>query len=261
MAHLDGSKGTESHAKIVPLALARLEKMIESRLDESGAGGEQENWVRVKVFEPDDASDGLEASDLPMEPEFYEGIVDRIMNALGDELEGQSAFFGAAKDEDLPEGMVRFPSSFEPEMPPQCDFIVANLKCHHCGVVSRDASTHCETFLSKEPQGRDLRVGDSIGELDLSERPEYYQGKINSEDVGHVLEGWECPSCANVNWAEVVLDEGVIRSVWSVELNRVALERADLISSECVELAAHLCGRPPWTLLGDDIVAILCEHL
>ena len=133
----------------------------------------------------------------------------------------------------------------------------------HCGTVSRpDTSTQCETFLHSTPNGRHIRVGDHIGPVMTSARSDYY-ATSKDDDGGdlHVLEGWECACCNGVNWAEIVIADEHVKSIWSVKLNQDALGRAHLISSESVEIAAELTGRPPWTLLDEDILTILFDRL
>ena len=245
LAHLEGN-GTG--ADVVPLALARLEKMIESRLGEV-SGEEFEPHVKVKVIEQKGADDG----ELSLEPEFYEGIVERIMESLSQAIDEDA--------NELPEGVI--PLRKAPDAPPtRCDFFVGKLRCQCCGRVSSDASTFCETFIRSEPMGEELRVGDWIGPVLLKARPDYYAPtRATTSASTHVLEGWECPQCQQVNWAEVVIRDEHVASIWSVELNRASLERANMISSECVDVAARLTGRAPWALLDEDILQILIDSL
>lgn len=256
MAHLDGSDG-EYSADVVPLALARLEKMIEARLSQVLPDSEFNQVVRVRVLEQE------KDEDLPADPEFYDGLVDRIMESLSEAL-FEEADATVTEDED---GTIQIrPLSPDHETfahPGNCDYFVARLRCQHCRKVApADTSTHCETFLRETPDGSPLAVGDFIGHIDVSQRPDYYQSRRTLEGANlHVLEGWECPCCQRVNWAEVVVRNEHIESIWSVNLSKETLHRAHLISSECVDLAARLSGKQPWQLIDADIVAVLLENL
>lgn len=266
MAYLDGPNDAPA-AEVVPLALARLEKMIESRLgDAMQAGDDREPLVKVRVIErnSEDDSEPLDRKNLPMEPEFYDGLVDRIMATIGDAMSEED---GLLEGVEYPEGVVAFPGmqhdSTPVEFVTRCDYFAARLRCQHCSEVSEnDASTHCETFLRPNPDGSELRVGDYVGAVEKTQRPDYYTSAVENHGGDfHVLEGWECPCCQQVNWAEVTVRDGYIVSIWSVELNRDTLERVHLVSSECVEVAARLTGRAPWALLGEDILALIHKHI
>ena len=244
-------------AEVVPLALARLEKLIESRLSEVLPDRDFEQLVKVKVF--DKAND---AADLPSDPEFYDGLVDRIIESLGEAI-FEDADASMEEDDD---GLIHFHALTDAQIashPGNCDYFVARMRCQGCGKVSHsDASTHCETFLRDRPDGSWLGVGSHVGLIDVSQRPDYYQSrKEQTTESLHVLEGWECPCCQKVNWAEVVVVDELVTSIWSVRLSRETLYRAHLISSECVELASKLSGKQPWELIDADIVSVLLEHL
>lgn len=255
MAYQGGSDG-EYSADVVPLALARLEKMIESRLAEVLPNGDHDQVVRVRVLEHHD-------DDLPADPEFYDGLVDRIMESLGEALFDE-AHSRITEDED---GTIHIHAArIDGDVsahPVNCDYFTARLRCQHCRKVApADASTHCETFLRDQPDGSSLGVGDHVGCIDVNQRPDYYQSRREVEGANlHILEGWECPSCQRVNWAEVVVRDQHIASIWSVNLSKDSLHRAHLISSECVELAARLSSKQPWELIDADIVAVLLDHL
>lgn len=254
MGYVEGTSG-KGNAEVVPLALARLEKMIESRLSDVLPDGELDQIVRVKVLERADSENHVSG-----DPEFYDGLVDRIMETLGEALL-EEAGTHISEDEN---GTIRIHSSLTDitAHPGHCDYFVARLRCQHCGKVSPgDDTTHCETFLRDTPDGSWLAVGDHVGEIDVHQRPDYYQSNRGTEAHLHVLEGWECPCCAKVNWAEIVVRDEHIASIWSVKLNRDTLERAHLISSECVDLAARLSGKQPWELIDADIVSVLLDHV
>ena len=269
--------------EVVPLALARLEKMIESRLcDSLSFGLDIDPIVKVKVLEEADfdasTSPEMQISALPADPEFYDGLVGRILETIDDliveedelvdaELAGMIDGRESAEQViDLTErlfeselGSIRVEESM-----PRCDWFVGRLRCHCCGHVSRSGDElHCETFLSAEPRGRQIGVGDELG-LERGQVPgDFYLRARGSRDADpmHVVEGWECGQCNGVNWAEIVLEAGVVRSMWSVALTRDVVDRATYLSSECVEVASQLTGRPAWTLLTEDVLEILLERL
>lgn len=256
VAYLDGRNSSAD--KVVPLALARLEKMIESRL---GGVLDQDNpIVKVKVLETELPEELQDPKNFPLDPEFYQGLVDRIVDTLGEVIRTEEP---KAEEGDVIHLQAYHTGETPGELPANCDFFVGRMRCLKCSYISRgDTATNCETFLRESPDGRAIRVGDNIGVLVDTARPDYYASQnLGNDGPLHVLEGWECPCCRSVNWAEVVIRDEVVESIWSVKLTSDVLQRAHLFSSECVEIAAELTGRPPWTLLDEDILAILAEHL
>jgi hypothetical protein len=256
LAYLEGRNGSEG-AQVVPLALARLEKLIEARLaDVLPEHQDLEQFVRVKVLEP------ANGQNFPVDGEFYDGLVDRIMESLTE------ALFEEAENQGLEDGSDEFPmpSAFASDIathPGNCDYFVGKMRCQHCKKISaNDTSTHCETFLRDVPNGSTLGLGAYVGSVDVHQRPDYYQTQHEQEGSDlHVLEGWECAHCHQVNWAEVVVRDEHVASVWSIKLSRDTLMRAHLISSECVELASKLSGKQPWELFEADIVSVLLEYI
>ncbi len=256
MAYLEGRNGSEG-AQVVPLALARLEKLIEARLaDVLPEHQDIEQFVRVKVLEP------AQGKHLPVDSEFYDGLVDRIMESLSEALFEEAESQGLDDDSEgfqlhsiLPGDTATHPGN--------CDYFIGRMRCQHCKKISaHDTSTHCETFLRDVPDGSALGLGDHVGPVDVHKRPDYYQPRHEQEGSDlHVLEGWECANCSQVNWAEVVVRDEHVASVWSIQLSRETLMRAHLISSECVELASKLSGKQPWELIEADIVSVLLEYL
>lgn len=216
----------QSGAVIVSLGIARFEKMLEKRFD---------GLVSVSVF---DSLTGENVSQF----ELDESLVDKIVGTLNESMTSNET------DVDVP--------------PSDCDFFVARLRCHRCKHVSQeDDSTLCETFLRQTPDGSWLRVGSRVGSIHTSHRQDYYTINRAHEGAIHIIEGWACPKCENVNWAEIVVEDETVRSIWSVALNQDSLNRAHLLSSECVELASQLANTPPWGLTSDEILRILHEKL
>lgn len=217
----------QSGAVIVSLGIARFEKMLEERFD---------GLVSVSVF------DSLTGEQVSQGFELDENLVDKIVGTLTESM----ATNGAQDD----------------THPSDCDFFVARLRCHRCRNVSpEDDSTLCETFLRQTPDGSWLRVGSVVGPITSAHRQDYYAVNRAQNGALHIIEGWACPKCEHVNWAEIVVENETIRSIWSVSLNQETLKRANLLSSECVELAGQLADTPPWGLTSDDILRILHEKL
>lgn len=253
---MDGTGRNDTN--VVPLSLARLERMIQVRLAESLDRG-IEPAITVKVVDSD-----LRSPSIPDDPAFYDLVVDRIVATLdqyldevadGAELsasalnhEIDAAFHGAADAADTA---------------PRSDSFVGRLRCMSCGIVTADESSACETFVRPEPRGQMFCVGSTLDFDHDDVARDYYARAIQpaGEAPIHILEGWECPHCESVNWAEIVIRDSLVSSIWSVALSRALLERAHYVTSECVELAARITGRPAWSLLRDDLFDVLFDEL
>ncbi len=251
MAYMDGT-GTPGGSTVVPLSLARLERMIQVRLAESLELGD-DPAITVKVCDPQ--SQGLPS--IPEDPAMYEAVVEKIVSALDRYLEPAHS---AAADAAVGEFETVF---LEQAQPHRSDRFVGHLRCHDCGAVTTDGDSGCETFLRAESDGTRFTVGDSFTFDPTGVRQSYYVYGIPAgrHESTHIVEGWECPECEAVNWAEIVVDPTErIRSVWSVSLSREVLERAHYVTSECIEVAARLSGRPAWTLDDGEVFEILFER-
>lgn len=247
---MEGSQTPKTPSEnVVPLALARLEKMIETRLsDDYSLGLDIEPLVRVKVLdtEPGEPVDLMEFAALPADPAFYDEVVESVLASIGglfDDGADPTDISGRQEDAD-------------------CDFFVGRLRCHECRqVTANDRSSQCETFVFPKPEGRSYKVGDTI-ELAPDELPRDYYAHLNAWDGNaplHVVEGWQCPCCDTINWAEVVVRDGVIASVWSVDLSNEVVERANILSAECIEVVAAKTGQPMWKLLEKGVLSAFVE--
>jgi len=257
MAYMDGPGSSEEN--VVPIALARLEKLIQVRLAESLELG-HEPAVTVKVFES--IHDGSVPA-IPDDPQFYDAVVEKIVSTLDaylDHVDEGAPLSASALNEEIENAFA------EPELevePRSCDHFVGHLRCHECGGITCDASAGCETFLRPNPDGTVFTVGRSFAFDPADVARDFYAHAMPpaSDEPVHIVEGWECPRCSAVNWAEIVVRDDTIASIWSVMLSRDVLERAHYVTSECVELAARITGRPAWSLLGDDVFEILFDRL
>jgi hypothetical protein len=112
-----------------------------------------------------------------------------------------------------------------------------------------------------DPDGSLLRVGDSV---EPSE-PELAYYTIRKPTLGgevRILDTWECRSCGRAdNWAEIVIDGGIIRSIEAVPLNKESFQRAHFIGYNANWVAAKLLGIPVGEISGKDVVQILLKRL
>lgn len=146
------------------------------------------------------------------------------------------------------------------------DYLVAALPCGRCGAVSpADASLEMTTRLRDDPQLAYLGVGDALP-VDTARalRSGYLLGHEPAPGEPVVLlHQWTCPACGDAyNWAEVVVDGGVITAIRAVDLNRGAVARAHYLVDDLREVAADLAGvRSALDLADDEAVRILAERL
>ena len=81
------------------------------------------------------------------------------------------------------------------------------------------------------------------------------------EDI-RILQTWECPNCNRVdNWAEIVIQGGIIRSIQPVSLNRETFRRANFIEGSAASVASRLLDIPINETIGMDVVQVLRERL
>ena len=142
------------------------------------------------------------------------------------------------------------------------DFFVARMKCPNCGETSPDdESTNMQTKIRKEPNLSYLRVGDSVEPAE----PDVAYLTIRKPEPGEdirILQTWECPNCNRVdNWAEIVIQGGIIRSIQPVSLNRETFRRANFIEDSAASVASRLLDIPINETIGMDVVQVLRERL
>ena len=142
------------------------------------------------------------------------------------------------------------------------DYLVAELPCGRCGTVSpADESTEMTTRLRDDPQLAYLGVGDALP-VDTPNVLRSGYVLLHEPAPGEpviLLHRWTCPACGYpYNWAEVVVDGGVIAAIRAVELNRDTVARAHFAVDDVREIAADLAGRrSPLGLSDDEAVRIL----
>jgi hypothetical protein len=250
---MDGSGHGDTN--VVPIALARLERMIQLRLADSVDQG-LEPAITVKVLEPD-----LSMPDIQDDPAAYDIVVDKIVETLDQYLNGVAD--GEALSASALNGEIEAAFSDRDALPRPSDSFVGRLRCMQCGIVTTDPTSFCETFLRAEPDGSQFCLGSEFV-FDHEDVAHDYYARAAAAGHGeptHIVEGWSCPHCDGLNWAEIVIRESLVSSVWSVALSRQVLERAHYVTSECVEFASRITGRPTWSLVGDDVFEILFDEL
>lgn len=145
------------------------------------------------------------------------------------------------------------------------DYFVGRLACPHCGKVSApDSSTNMQTYIRDESQLAFLGEGAAVdvSPANMRDSSYYVVREPQPGEVVKILQTWECPSCGKPsNWAVVSVKNGRIQGVAAVPLNRQTFERAHYISLDADGVAADVSGRPVTEIVGEDVVAILREHL
>jgi hypothetical protein len=149
------------------------------------------------------------------------------------------------------------------------DYLVAALKCPHCGTVSAaDSSTNMQTHLRDDASGVELGVGFcfepfEVREQDITASSYLSTGRVSTDGRIRLLEMWRCPACSQENWARVIIAGTELTGIESVVLDRTALEGVQFISDGCYLLASRLSGLPARDLMEGrvDPVQVLFERL
>ncbi|NJR50418.1 MAG: hypothetical protein HC780_13490 [Leptolyngbyaceae cyanobacterium CSU_1_3] len=125
------------------------------------------------------------------------------------------------------------------------DYFVGSLKCSTCRNISKtDSSTNMQTKIRSKPQLDEIGVGHPLQvSQSLAEGAGYLtvqQPKLG--EVTRLLDIWTCPFCGTpYNWAEIIIQNGVIKDVLAVAKKRESIEQAHFVSDECLlGLAAEL---------------------
>lgn len=216
---IDGSLPPQD-SNIIPLAMFKFERMLQTQLDQKTDGA-------INLTLLDTAADSLDLDD-----QLLENVVERVIDALDDHVQ---------------------------ESIPTFDYVRAKLRCHCCRSIADEKTTDCETYIGNDSNERELKVGSKlvIPKTDVS--TDFYV-KVSELEVGkpiHVVEGWWCQKCASVNWAEIVVENDTIRSIWSIKMCTELLDRIHYISSEIIEFIADRHDRPAWSLSHEEILALL----
>ncbi len=147
------------------------------------------------------------------------------------------------------------------------DYFVAPLKCPICGSISpEDNSTNMQTKIRNKPELAFLIVGcPLLIQPEVMEDSGYLTVQLpKTGEAIRILQTWDCPNCGTpLNWAEIVVDNGVIQQIIPVILSRQQLDWAHFISDECESTVAHLINQPIQDVVSGDVnlVQILKERL
>lgn len=144
------------------------------------------------------------------------------------------------------------------------DYFVAALQCPHCGTSSPvDDSTNMATYIQDQPELTYLGVGHplKIETEKMRERGYLTIQTIQSDKPIGILQLWECPTCGQTNWAEILIQNDVIANISAVTLDRVALERDHFIHDESKGLVAALTERSYFDISDEEVVQILKKLL
>ena len=148
------------------------------------------------------------------------------------------------------------------------DYIVAELRCPKCGVLSpAGAPIDMQTYLRRE--GATLGVGYEFATTDLRTEKLVnadYSIVTPPREAGalKLLEVWTCPSCETEQWARIEIEDRRIVRIDAVTMNRVTLDSANFISTTNGDLlAAALMDLSPmeYSERKLDSVAVLRERL
>ncbi|KAB8141586.1 hypothetical protein F8S13_17740 [Chloroflexia bacterium SDU3-3] len=128
------------------------------------------------------------------------------------------------------------------------DSFAAELRCPTCQTIaSGDMLALMQTRIQADPSGRLLYVGDRV---DVAPGGPANNGYLavrpaQAHTAMHLLEVWTCGRCASgPNWAEVVIERGLIQSITAVPLSRATLDQINYITDELVFYFDEITGVP-----------------
>ncbi len=121
------------------------------------------------------------------------------------------------------------------------DWFAADIACRACGArTAPDCGTGAQTKLHPSPRQNYLRVGDELPVTPESAEDARYTalGPPPAGDI-RILQNWDCRACKDFKqWLEVVVRNGRILSIESIQFNAAALEAAHYIEDETLLFAA-----------------------
>ena len=120
------------------------------------------------------------------------------------------------------------------------DYFVTNLECPVCGVISHDdGSTNMATKIRGNPQLEYIGIGKKF-QIDFNNLKKamnesgYTTIRLPqpAEDI-KILQTWECPSRDEpFNWAEIVISDGIVKSISAIQLNLEKVEQSNFVMSD-----------------------------
>jgi hypothetical protein len=118
-------------------------------------------------------------------------------------------------------------------------YFVADLRCSSC----RETQTvNIITKIDADP-GEVHRVGDlvdvTMADLTLTHHAARVPGP--GEPI-RILETWNCPNCRHPEWAEILIEEGRVRSIEPVPFDRATLDRVHFVTGMLAEFYEDTTG-------------------
>ncbi|GEM_PF-4314054 len=221
-------QNNEPPSNVYPFTNVRFENMLKQ-------GIEKEMGIDSMISVQMPADDNLS---LAHNEGFLNDVVDQVISALSQSLEN---IIG------------------EPSLSSQQ--VDAPLRCSYCGCTSEGVDADCVTYLGKN-EGEALRLGEAF-EIDEDKIITEHYIKANpilGDDI-HLLEGWWCEPCANLNWAEIKIRNNRVHSIWTVIFSEELFARLNYVSSEILEVVAELTNKPVWSLGHDESLEMLRDEL
>src|SRR5262249_2510511 len=99
-------------------------------------------------------------------------------------------------------------------------------------------------------RGATYTVGDRVAD-DIPQE-EIDDGCLKVKDAGpgepvHILLSWKCEHCGRTNFAQVIIADGRVRSIETVELNPETLAQLNYIAEGIVDMLETIIGEPMYT--------------
>lgn len=121
-------------------------------------------------------------------------------------------------------------------------FFVAPLRCAHCGAEHPDTiETKMQNQLGDKPW-TEYRVGDAVPSTQSDLEDAFLRTGAPGSGEVRILQDWICPACGSRQWAEVIIADGRVQDIHTVELTREVVQRVHYVSDEIAEIYSELVG-------------------
>jgi hypothetical protein len=121
-------------------------------------------------------------------------------------------------------------------------YFKAELPCALCGQTN---TAWLESAL--DDQGKTYGIGDRyddrISIADFAASGFMVRRPADGEPI-HAVMSWTCPNCNGSNFGEVVLSEGIVKSIVAVELDAQTLERIHHLDELTEEMLQKIAAEP-----------------
>ena len=150
------------------------------------------------------------------------------------------------------------------------DYFVAELRCPRCGAVSPvTANTNMQTYIRGDADGSALGIGYQFDPKDLTTQHLLGAGYALISPPARagsmrLLDLWICPVCQTEQWAMIEIEDGRIKRIDAVPMDRTTFEHANFISEGHADfLAEALAGTTQAEIAERQLssVEILRRHL